>query len=170
MRLQSAQGRTLRLDGGLSNPDGLASHVRTAKGDHRLVRGGGQLYASGVAYENVAAEAGEKITVQWPSGLSQTVSITGETASAIRMREPVRVELGSRRVKPGGAMPLVIETPAAQVRVDASGGEVDAPVRGEDGRWRTTVRASSAVGEVVLTITLDGVAMRVKPRLFVRPD
>jgi hypothetical protein len=60
------------LHGVVSNPDGIGAVITSPLGERRLVRGGGQPYEGGATPQSLAAPSGN-ITIQWPSGITQSV-------------------------------------------------------------------------------------------------
>lgn len=116
-----------------------------------------------------------RVTVRWPSGLVQrAVEVRADVLTTIA--EPAAVALSARVLPADGAA-------TAEVTVDPralGGGRVELALAG-DGQWagdattdgegtiHRVIRAPTAPGEGRVVVTVDGLALRVRPRvLFTR--
>ncbi len=167
-----APARRIALHGTSSNADGVNARVRGPGGELRLVRGGGQPFAGGVVQEILAAPTGV-ITVSWPSGVVQTVAVGA--GPVVDVVEPEVVRVTPRRVSAGSAVSVVVDPeafgapPGSDVAVSVSAGAWSQPLMPwPDGRWRGALVAPAAPATVVLSVQIDGVAVGVRPRIFVR--
>ena len=166
-------GRTVMLHGSISNRDGVNAQITSPSGEPRLVRGGGNPYAGGVAQETLRAPSGT-ITVTWPSGIVQQVD--AGTGPVLDIFEPKVVSVFPRRVLASGPSPVQIVVrpaelgdPAAAVAVSASLGVFTTPMHQDpDGIWRGELAPPSAVATVVLEVTVGAQKLKVRPRVFVR--
>ncbi len=167
-----APARRVVLRGTSSNVDGVNARITGPGGELRLVRGGGQPFAGGVVQEVLAANTGT-ITVAWPSGVVQTVAVGA--GRVINVVEPEVVRVMPRRTGSGSSVSVEVDPeafgapPGSDVEITVSAGVwSQAPAPGADARWRGELTTPPAPATVVVSVVIDGVAVGVRPRIFVR--
>ncbi|MFO0630377.1 MAG: hypothetical protein U0325_32775 [Polyangiales bacterium] len=166
-------GRTVRLQGTVSNPDGVHALLLGPDGEEQVFRGGGQPFATGVQWESLRAPAG-RLRVRWPSGIAQTVEVG--SAPEIVVREPAALRVEPRRVAVDRATPVRVEvdpaalgTPDAAVQVTATQGTWTTPMtRAPDGRWRGVFAPPTTRSTTAMTVRVGELTLRVRPKIFVR--
>jgi hypothetical protein len=137
--------------------------VLTVAGERRLVRGGGQPYAGGVVRETVAAGP---IEVAWPSGATQTVE--AGAGPVVHVFEPVAVRVEPRRAAPGAFVAIEVDGAAGPVQLEASAGAILPLPGATPGKTRALLATPAAPATIVITVTVDGRPLRIRPRVFVR--
>ncbi len=169
-----ARGTTLVLRGHVSNPNGIDAHLQVARGEHRLVRGGGNPYASGVRRESIAIGNGP-LRITWPSGIEQSVTIGGETVQTIT--EPDAITVSPRVIDATDSSQVEIAiAPAlfgdanAMVRVSATTAAWNDSLlhHDADGFWRASFDAPRATATIVFTIRLGERTLPIHPTVYVR--
>lgn len=166
----------VRLHGTVSSPDATGARV-TLDGatPPRIEMVGGQSPTAGEHDPAVVFAVGDAaraaVTITWPSGLRQRV---GDLAAGAytTVTEPAVLQV-SRRVAPadGAAEVAITVDPglvnARAVQIDCTGAcaWTGAAAMGADGRWVRTLRAPATPGEARVRVTLDGAALRVRPRV-----
>lgn len=166
----------VRLQGTVSSPDATGARVSLDGADPPLVAMvGGQSPTDGEHDRGVilavAAASTASVTVTWPSGIRQRVTglVPGRYAE---VTEPRALTVSSRVVRADGASLVeVTAVPslagATQAVLECSGAcGWDGPaVTDASGTVRRALRAPSTPGEARLQLRLDGVALRVRPRV-----
>jgi hypothetical protein len=168
------RGTTVVLRGRTSNRDGIDAHLTTRTGEHRLVRAGGNPYASGVRRESLALGDGP-LRVTWPSGIEQSVAV--DTDSVLTVIEPEAVMVTPRVIEATDSTQVrVAVAPAlfgdanAMVRVFATTGAwSDALLhRDDDGVWRAVFDAPRESANIVFTIRIGERVLPIHPTVYVR--
>jgi hypothetical protein len=117
-----------------------------------------------------------RVTVRWPSGLVQPgVEVRADAVTTIA--EPAAVTLVRRVLPADGAAttevvvdPGVVGATCVGLSMTGVGTWADRATVEAGGRVRRVLRAPTVPGEARLIVTLDGKALRVRPRvLFTRP-
>ena len=179
-------GLAVRLKGTTSNHLGLGAHVAAVvvagqPAQHYLVGGVFSPYSHSEPLAFVAAGPATSIarlTITWPSGLIQEL-VDVAAAGVLVVEEPsllVVEPVGRHLPANGKARATIRVTPrgldgaprvAATVEATLAGaGQLaGAPVRDGDA-WVITVVAPATAGSAALAITIDGVVVGVRPRLF----
>lgn len=110
------------------------------------------------------------LQIRWPSGVSQRV--TGLSAGRYHaVAEPLVLALSSRSAPADGrstvdvyAAPGLVGASSATLALQGAGALTSLGLQA-DGRYRWSVQSPATPGSAVLTLTLDGVALHVRPRL-----
>lgn len=166
----------LRLQGTVSSPDASGARVSLDGADPPMVAlVGGQSPTDGEHDRGVilavGAVATASVTVTWPSGIRQQVTglVPGRYTRVI---EPRALTVSSRVTRADGASLVEVTARpslagATRAVVACSGACAwDGPaVTDAEGSVRRALRAPSTPGEARLTLRLDGVALRVRPRV-----
>ena len=178
-------GLTLRLHGTTSNHLGVGARVTVtavAGGAARTSWAGA--HAAPYSYDEPlvfaglgAAATADLVQITWPSGTVQ--ELRGVAADAVRdVEEPRLLDVApaSRHVPADGRSTATITVtprlPDGSVRADAAvtvalagPGQVG-PVTRAGGAWVATIVAPSAAGSTAVTVSVDGVAAGVRPRVW----
>ncbi len=177
----------LRLRGQTSNPSGLGAQVTVTAGSlHRTYPMGDRFGTQVMDPPVVDAALGpatqaDEVRVLWPSGYEQVVGpLPGDTAQTVT--EPPLVTLSSpgrhawangvqtvtvtvRPVDPRGA-PRAGAVVTTELTV-AGGAAWTGPAQvAADGSVTRTLRAPTTAGSSVVEVHIDGVALRVRPRIW----
>ncbi len=170
----------LRLRGTVSSAE--ASGARVSLDGARpplVVMAGGQSSMGGEHDRGVVLAIGQQgradVTVEWPSGLRQTVS--AEAGRYTTVTEPSAVEVARRVVTADGVseVEVVVDPTAAGARtatLDCSGtcAWAGPSVVEPSGRTRRSLVAPTFPGSARVLVSLDGTPLRVRPRVrFVAP-
>ena len=123
----------------------------------------------------------EELRVRWPSGYEQVLGpLPGDTPQVVTEPPLVSLRPSSRHARADGAsmvtvtvrpadahgMPRTGATVAMDLLVAAGADWTGAAVTAADGTVTRTLRAPRAAGSSVVTVTVDGVALRVRPRVW----
>jgi hypothetical protein len=166
----------LKLRGTVSDPEGLGAFV-DVEGDsppqrHLLIAPPSTYAHHPVGLVLRASSSELTATVRWPSGLEQRVALgAGRYVTAV---EPRVVELSSRSVPADGSSTVTVtvrpgEGGAASAAVELSGsGRWQGPETEASGVVTRTLVAPGSAGDAVLTVTLDGRALAVRPKVRFR--
>ena len=169
----------LRLVGSVSAPPAVGARVAVLGGGRPQVLYYGPQspyaasHASGLVI-GLGARSSADLEVTWPSGIRQRVAdVTAGRYTTVT--EPAAVTLSARTAPADGRStvevtvdPGVAGASQGTLRMEGAGTLTD----GGDlpgGRHRWVVTAPTTSGEAVLTVTLDGVALRVRPRVRFLP-
>lgn len=180
-RLQGNEGWVgVRLLGRVSSPAATGARVRLDGEDRPLVVAyGGQA----PSYRNhdpavilaTGARDAANVTVEWPSGIVQHVEGLA-TRRYHRIVEPLVLAVSRRTASADGVGTIEVEVDLAAAHASTATIESDGPGRWsgpprlEDNRVRRTFVAPSSPGVARIVVALDGVALKVRPRLlFVAP-
>ncbi len=175
--------------GSTSNPLGLGALVEVVvDGESRPLQVVGAVESPGPMSEPLVFEAAgpdgvvDRVRVTWPSGHVQEV-LDLQAGAVHRIEEPpvLVVEPGNRWVARGEPVRLtatprqVDGTPRSDALVTIerlAGAEVswDGPVEADGEGWKRTVTAPAAGESTVFVVTVDGVAMGVRPRVWWREE
>jgi hypothetical protein len=177
----------LSLRGHLSNPRGFGARVEVTAGTMRRTHQVGERFNPRMADDGLidvalgAASAADTVRVTWPSGYVQEVhGLAGGRAHVVEEPALVALDPPSRHVRADGASTVrftvrpadAAGAPLADARVElrASAGtpfEWTGPeeVR-SDGSVVRTLRAPSSAGSAVVEVLVNGVAYRVRPRVW----
>jgi hypothetical protein len=170
----------LRLRGTVSSPDASGARVSLDGAAPPLVVIAGGQSPIGGEHERavrlaVGAQTSADVTIHWPSGLRQVVRSlrAGQYTS---VDEPRAVTVAPRVAPADGAsrVEVVVDAAAAGARgaaIDCEGacawaGPASADAAGRLHRW---LQAPSAPGSARVVVSLDGVALTVRPRVRFGP-
>ncbi len=160
----------LKLHGTVSDPEGLGAWVELVGASppmrKRVVAGAGtytrQAFAPVVA---LGAARSARVRVTWPSGITQELDV--EAGRYTDVREPAVFAL--RRDPSTGLFFIEVRPEAAGVRTAdvrlPEGANWTTPLSALDGVWRGHFNAPAQPGEARIEVLLDGVALKVRPRL-----
>ena len=164
----------LRLRGTVSAFDGTGARV-SVEGESVVWVVGGQSTFGGeharVLQLPLGDRAEARVTVRWPSGVEQRgVEVRADDlATAV---EPEAVVVAPRVIRADGAATaeVTVDPSAAgasrvELALEGDGAWAGEAVTDAEGRVRRVIRAPSAPGEARVAVTLDGVALRVRPRV-----
>ena len=165
----------LRLVGTVSAPPAVGARVAVlGEARPQLVYYGpqgpyGGAHASGLVL-GLGARTSADIEVRWPSGLRQRVANL-PTGRYTTVTEPAAVTLSARIAPADGRSavevtvdPGLVGATRASLHLEGAGALSDQGAL-PDGRRRWVVTAPAMAGEAVLTVALDGTALRVRPRV-----
>jgi ASPIC and UnbV len=171
----------LRLQGTVSAVDATGARVSVLGAERPQVYYYGAQAPFGASHERslvvgIGARDTADFEVRWPSGIRQRLSAVaaGRYTTVV---EPATVTL-SRRVAPADGrseVEVIVDAAAAgatTASLSARGpGSLSDEGADAGGRHRWRVIAPTAAGEAVLTVLLDGTALRVRPRVrFTSPQ
>jgi hypothetical protein len=166
----------LRLRGTVSAPDATGARVAFTSGSPAT----SYYYGQGAGYGahdpslvlGVGSRPSTDVAIHWPSGIAQTVPARPMGAYTT-VTEPQVVAL-SARVAPADGRSTVTVTvnpaliQASQATVALSGVGTLSPQPAAVGAPQWTVTAPTTPGDAVLTVTLDGHELVVRPRVHFR--
>lgn len=124
-----------------------------------------------------AATRAESVEVDWPSGLQQVLrDVASDTLHVLTEPRVLSVSPAGRHARADGASIITVQvTPrgpdgaprdgAVSARVVQGDCSPDAAERAGEA-WSLPVRAPSAAGSCVVEVSIDGQALRVRPRLW----
>ena len=176
----AAGGHTLslRLRGTLSNPLGVGARVETflPGSDRPVTRIAGSAASPVVGAEpwvfigTGALDRAPRVRVTWPSGVVQELTDLAAGRAHV-VTEPVgfAVEPASRHVRADGtsAATLRVTLPRAESVLAARlRGPGELTVARDGAAWVVRVVAPRTAGSSNVTLTVDGVELRVRPRLW----
>lgn len=172
------KGRWLgvRLRGTVSSAEAAGARV-ALEGEARplVVVADGQSPSWGEHRREVLLALGERtsgtVSVTWPSGLKQTVSDL--PAGAYATIEEPRVLTVSRRLAPADgeavvevrAAPGLVGATKVAIEREGAGSWQGAATQEADGTWVRRLVAPAEAGEARIVLSLDGEALRVRPRV-----
>ncbi len=170
----------LRLRGAVSSAEAAGARVSLNGARPPLVVvAGGQSSMGGEHDRGVVLAVGQQeradVTVEWPSGLRQTVS--AEAGRYTTVIEPSAVEVARRVVPADGVseVEVIVDPAAAGARtaaIECSGAcaWTGPAVVEPSGRTRRALVAPTFAGSARVLVSLDGTPLRVRPRVrFVAP-
>lgn len=169
----------MRLRGTVSVADGSGATVSIdGASPPQVVRVGAQVGVGGHHAPDVLLAVGSRervdATVTWPSGLRQTLRDLPADRYAVAV-EPQVLTVSSRVAPADGRsrVEVAVDADAAGASgftLSRSGaGEWDGPgATGPDGRFRRALVAPASAGEARIELSLDGVALRVRPLIRFR--
>lgn len=166
----------IRLSGTVSSADASGARVSLDGEDRPLVLiADGQSPTWGEHRRDVLVPIGDRtsgsITIHWPSGLVQSVPDLPANAYAT-VTEP-RVLTVSTRVAPADGKtlitvdvdPAIVGASTFEIALDGAGSWASPLAQRSDGTWTRALVAPAQPGTARLTLSLDGKALTVRPRL-----
>jgi hypothetical protein len=180
-------GLAIRLRGTTSNILGVGAIIDiessgVAHAQHVLV---GSVGNSGALSRPMAfaglgtATEAAVVRIHWPSGYVQEErGLAAGNVHVIAEHPSIEIAPPSRHLPAGGAAPAVIRAFArdpdgglrpdakVEIRIAFGGGSFDGPAVAEAGGWRRGLVAPAAPGSTVVEVLIDGVPLRVRPRIF----
>ncbi len=166
----------LRLRGTVSSPDASGARVSLdGAAPPLVVVADGQSPTQGEHDRGVLLAVGHQevaaVTIDWPSGIRQRVTDLHAGAYAT-VTEPRAVTVSTRVAPADGHStvevmvdPAAVGAAVATIEGGAPGEWAGPPSTDERGCIHRTLRASSVRGSARVVVTLDGVALRVRPRV-----
>jgi len=180
-------GTTIRLIGTTSNHLGMGARLLVEPGN----RGRTQHYEmntlgspNAVSTPLVFAAPGsegpiERVTITWPTGLTQVVHDVPSGYYVIEEPISIKVEPAGRHLEAGGEERAVVRawarlpdgsvdrTAEVTLRLAYGTGEVDdGMTQEEDGGWRFDVIPPAEPGTGVLEVSIDGEPLLIRPRIW----
>ncbi|MEZ4268844.1 MAG: CRTAC1 family protein [Myxococcota bacterium] len=180
-------GLAIRLRGTTSNSLGVGAIIDiestgVAHAQHVLVGSVGNAGALSrpMAFAGLgAATEAAVVRIHWPSGYVQEErGLAAGKVHVIAEHPSIEVTPPSRHLPAGGAQTAVIRALArnpdgtlrpdakVEIRVAFGGGSFDGPAVADGGGWRRGLVAPEDPGSTVVEVLIDGVPLRVRPRIF----
>jgi hypothetical protein len=164
----------VRLRGTVSSPDASGARVSLDGATPPLVVATGQSPAWGEHARDVLVAIGDResasVSIEWPSGIVQRAeNLAAGTYTTVTETKTLTV---STRVAPADGETIVDVTVdmnaagamAASIEREGAGTWVG-PATASEGLLRRQLRAPAQAGSARIEVQLDGVALRVRPRI-----